>query len=59
MITLNVSDNAVVRIYSITGAEVYNGISPNTIDVSNLEAGIYQVVVTDNGTQSVEKLIIR
>ena len=43
----------------MTGAVVSEGVSTKTIDVSELEAGIYNVVVTLNGTQTAQKLIIK
>jgi hypothetical protein len=59
-VTLNVSSNASVVIYSIDGAVVYkeNG-NINTIDVSAFDAGVYQVVVTENETTMTERLIVR
>jgi len=59
IITLNVDSNALVAIYSMTGAVVSEGVSTKTIDVSDLDSGIYNVVVTLNGTQTAQKLIIR
>ncbi|MDG1913772.1 MAG: T9SS type A sorting domain-containing protein [Crocinitomix sp.] len=59
-IKLNVSSNAGIVIYSIDGAMVYseNG-NVNTIDVSAFDAGVYQVVVTENETTMTERLIVR
>jgi hypothetical protein len=58
-ITLNIDADALVSIYSMTGAVVAEGVSTKTIDVSAFDAGIYSVVVTLNGTQSAQKLIIK
>ncbi|MEO9531695.1 MAG: choice-of-anchor J domain-containing protein [Crocinitomicaceae bacterium] len=59
LINLNVDANAIVAIYSLSGAKVLETTATKTIDVSSLEAGMYNIVVTANGTQSVEKLVIR
>ncbi|NOQ71474.1 MAG: T9SS type A sorting domain-containing protein [Crocinitomix sp.] len=60
MITLNVNASALVTIYSIDGAVIYtaNG-NVTTIDVSAFDAGVYQVVVTENETTMTERLIVR
>lgn len=59
IITLNVDPTAIVNIYSISGALVYNGTSTTTIDVSDLDAGIYSVAVTTNGVTESQRLVIR
>lgn len=59
MITLNADPSALISIYSITGATVYTGVSTSTIDVSNLDAGIYTVAVTTNGVTESQRLVIR
>ena len=59
MITLNVDPSALIAIYSISGAVVYNGTSTSTIDVSGLDAGIYTVAVTTNGITESQRLVIR
>lgn len=59
VVVLNVQPDAVVRIYSTTGALVYEAIGETTIDVSNFEAGIYQVTVLQNETTSVQKLSVQ
>lgn len=59
MINLRVDANAVVAIYSVTGAKVLETVATKTLDISSLEAGIYNVVVTLDGAQTVEKLIVR
>ncbi|NOQ71475.1 MAG: T9SS type A sorting domain-containing protein [Crocinitomix sp.] len=60
IITLNVNATALVTIYSIDGAVVYtaNG-NVTTIDVSAFDAGVYEVVVTENETTMTERLIVR
>lgn len=57
-VVINASAEAIVSIYSVTGALVVNGISNKTIDISNLESGLYHVVITENGKNSTKKLII-
>ena len=59
IITLNVDPSALISIYSISGAVVYNGVSTSTVDVSNLDAGIYTVAVTTNGVTESQRLVIR
>ncbi len=59
VITLNVDPTAIVNVYSISGAAVYTGTATNTIDVSNLDAGIYTVAVTTNGVTESQRLVIR
>lgn len=52
--------NASISIYSMTGELVYN--APNnqtTVDVSALESGIYQVVITDNQNTTTQQLVIK
>ena len=58
-IILNLDADALVAVYSMTGAVVAQGVSNKTIDVSNLEAGIYNVVVTLDGVQTAKKLVIK
>ncbi|UKN02093.1 T9SS type A sorting domain-containing protein [Paracrocinitomix mangrovi] len=58
-IVINAAPNAVVAIYNMAGQVVANGVSNKTIDVASLEAGIYQVVITVDGSQSAQKLVIK
>lgn len=58
-VVMNVQPNSIVRIYSVSGAMVYEGIGKTTLDVSTFDAGIYQVTVTTNETTSTQKLIIQ
>ena len=58
-VVIYAAPDAVVAIYSMTGAIVANGVSNQTIDVSGLESGIYQIVVNENGNQITTKLVIR
>lgn len=59
LLNLTVAPDALVEIYSITGALVYSGTNVKNIDLSGFDAGFYQVVVTLNGTRQTEKLIVR
>jgi hypothetical protein len=59
MVYMSVAPGAMVRIYTMTGAIVFEGFVKNQVDVSAFEAGIYQVTVTDGETVSTEKLVIR
>ncbi|MBD3635815.1 MAG: T9SS type A sorting domain-containing protein [Crocinitomicaceae bacterium] len=58
-VVINTAPGSIVNIYSMTGALVATGVSNKTIDVSELEAGLYQVVITTNGTQITNKLMIK
>ena len=58
-VVVNAEAGASVAIYSLTGGIVASGVSNKTINVSELSAGIYQVVVTMGGVQSTQKLVIR
>jgi len=59
IISISAAATATIEIYSITGALVINKTSVKTIDVSELEAGMYQVVVMNNGIKTTKKLIIQ
>lgn len=59
MVIVNVAPDAVVRIYSMSGALIYEGIGDMTLDVSNLEAGIYQITVLQNETSTTQKLVVQ
>jgi DNA/RNA endonuclease YhcR with UshA esterase domain len=59
VVVLTVQPDAVIRIYSVSGALVYEAVGETTIDVSNFEAGIYQVTVLQNETTSTQKLSIQ
>ena len=58
MITLNVTPTAMVQIYSISGALVYEG-QGKTVDVSAFEPGVYQITVLENETLSTQKLVVK
>jgi len=58
-VVVNVQPNSIVRIYSMSGAIVFEGIGKTTLDVSTFDAGIYQVTVTTNETISTQKLTIQ
>jgi hypothetical protein len=59
VITISAATTATVEIYSITGALVINKTTAKTIDISDLEVGMYQVVVTENEVKTTKKLIIQ
>ncbi|MBN2892014.1 MAG: choice-of-anchor J domain-containing protein [Bacteroidales bacterium] len=55
--TLYITENANVTVYNITGAELMSATNTNTIDVSNLETGVYFVqIATVEGTTT-QKII--
>lgn len=58
-VIVNAEPNARVTIYSATGAIAAIGFTNTEIPVSGLEAGIYQVVVNNNGEISTETLMIK
>jgi Secretion system C-terminal sorting domain len=58
-VIVNAQSDALVAIYSMTGALVANGVSNKSIDISNLDAGIYQVLINTNGTELARKLVIQ
>ena len=60
VVTVNVAPTATVAVYNMAGALVYsaNG-NVKMIDVSAFNAGVYQVVVTDNNAVSTERLIVK
>jgi hypothetical protein len=58
MIVLNVQPTAMVQIYAISGALVYEG-QGKTIDVSSFEPGAYIVTVLQNETVSTQKLMVK
>lgn len=59
MVVLNVQPNALVQIYSMSGALVYEGNGKTTLNVSGFEPGIYAVTVLQNETISTQKLIVK
>ncbi len=60
LITLKVATDASVIIYNLAGAIVFTANSNvNTIDVSSFDAGVYQIVVTQNETVSTQRLMVK
>jgi len=59
VVVINVQPSAIVRIYSMTGALVYEGTGKTTLDVSTFDAGIYQVTLTTGETSTSQKLMIK
>ena len=56
---MQVAADAIVRIYSMTGAMVFEGTVQNSVDISGFEPGIYQVTVTNGTSVSTQKLVVR
>ena len=58
-ITISATVGSIVNVYASTGALVATGLANNKLDVSELGAGMYQVVVTNELVQTTQKLVIR
>lgn len=58
-VVINAAPDAIVNIYSMTGALVANGVANTTMNVSDLESGIYHVVISSNGKETARKLVIK
>ena len=56
---INISENADVVVYTISGQQVLSVNNTKTVDVSNLQAGIYFANITTVNGVSVEKFIIK
>jgi len=56
---VNLQSNAIVRVYAMNGALIYEGIGESLLDISTFEPGIYQVTVLQNETTSTQKLIVK
>ncbi|MEM6721618.1 MAG: T9SS type A sorting domain-containing protein [Bacteroidota bacterium] len=48
-----------VQVYSILGKQVLNTTITNTLNVADLQTGIYVVKITENGKSATKKLVIR
>ncbi|MGH1387597.1 T9SS type A sorting domain-containing protein [Kordia sp.] len=48
-----------VQVYSILGKQVINTTITNTLNVSDLQSGIYIVKITENGKSATKKLVIK
>ncbi len=48
-----------VQVYSILGKQVINTTITNTLNVADLQSGIYVVKITENGKSATKKLVIR
>lgn len=59
MINITANPEAQVNIYALTGALVISTNNETKINVSALEAGIYTVVVTENGMTATQKVVIK
>lgn len=55
-----ISENNAVEIYSVLGKKVYekSGIKTNTIEISNLEKGIYFIKVNNKNNSKTKKVIV-
>ena len=58
-VTINAAPNAQVAIYSVSGALVYAANGSTVVDVSNFEAGIYQVSISTENETTTQKLVVR
>lgn len=63
-IVLDASANTSVAIYSLTGEQIYttsvaSGLQTLNVQTADFANGMYQVVVTSNGVQTSEKLLIQ
>jgi hypothetical protein len=58
-ITSSSNNTKEVQVYSILGKQVINTTITNTLNVADLQAGIYLVKITDNGKSATKKLVIR
>jgi hypothetical protein len=59
-ITTSNSGNVTANVYDVLGKEVINRtVENNTLDVSNLNAGLYIVKLTQNGNSVTKKLVIK
>lgn len=61
IVTISTSANTEkeVTVYDITGKLVLNTTTVNTIDVRNLQTGIYLMTITENDATATAKLIVR
>ena len=55
--TLNISEEANVVILNITGQEIMNVVNTNSVNVSNLDAGVYFAQIQTQVGTSVEKFV--
>lgn len=59
-ITTSNSGNVTANVYDVLGKQVINRtVTNNTLDVSNLNAGLYIVKLTQNGNSVTKKLVIK
>jgi len=48
-----------VQVYSILGKQVINTTITNTLNIADLQSGVYVVKITDNGKSATKKLVIK
>jgi len=58
-ITSPLNNTKEVQVYSILGKQVINTTITNTLNVADLQSGIYVVKITENGKSATKKLVIR
>lgn len=63
-VVVDAAANTTIEIYSLAGAKVYSteingGLQTLQINTSDLNAGVYQVVVSSNGLRTAKKLMIQ
>ncbi|MFY8187029.1 MAG: T9SS type A sorting domain-containing protein [Flavobacterium sp.] len=60
LVTIATASNQVenVTIYNVLGKQVLNVNNTQSISISNLDAGVYIVKITENGTTATRKLIV-
>lgn len=59
LVQINAGVEAQINIYAMTGALVISTNNETQIDVSDLEAGVYTVTVTENGVTGAKRIIIQ
>jgi len=58
-ITTNSNADKTVAIFDVLGKQVLNTIATETVNVSNLKAGVYIVKITEEGNTATRKLVIK
>jgi len=58
-ITTNSNADKAVTIFDVLGKQVLNTIATETVNVSNLKAGVYIVKITEEGNTATRKLVIK
>lgn len=60
-VTISSASNSTkeVKVYSIIGKQVINTTITNTLNIAELQSGIYVVKITENGKSATKKLVIK